>query len=185
MSMSTITRALAVASLAAGLATATPALAGSSFCTHEGSTRLFTANDGTYKLWVDTVDLGPYNETHVCFGAGNLVRGDYSFRDGLSGTFVPTVTPTVDDPNCPRLLHVQDPVDVMTQFASNLSSNPYHLCFGLTDQAFRITLGTPSPSANPDVHLYLDRTTDVANAVCTAAPTTSGCSGTEITIDIV
>jgi hypothetical protein len=176
----TFQRALAgaatTATLCAGLL-ATPALAGSTFCVHDDSTRLFTANDGTYKLWVETRTVDGYRETHVCFGAGDTLRGEYSFRDGLGGTFVPTVEPLVDDPACPRLLHVQDPVDVMTRFAQQISTNPYYVCFGLVDQAVRITLGTPSPTASPDTDLHLDRDTEVADAICAAVPTIAGCSG--------
>ena len=140
---------------AAGLvAGAAPASADdSTYCPESGSTRLLTANDGAYKVWV----YNDYNGwTHICFATfGRYFAGDLVVRSGLSGSPVPTVTPVLD-PSCPRLFELQDPAHFLLQAWWNLNSSPYTICLGAEETAIRVTVATPTATVNPGVQLWLD-----------------------------
>ncbi len=178
--MSLLRRALAGASatvlltgaLVAG-GTAPAAAETSSFCPHAGSTRLFTANGGQYKVWLYQT-ANPYNgslEYHLCYAASPDVAGDLVIRTGVTGSLVPYVDYNTSDQNCPDFFTVQDPI----QFVSQLGTSywPYYsFCFGAgegTDtSAVRVTFGLPTIWAAPSVELWVDRYTTVATAYCKA-----------------
>jgi len=151
------------AALVATSATPTAAMT-SEFCPYATSTRLLTANDGDYKLWLyqpGTHDL------YVCFGALDVLSGTFELHTGVTGTLVPTVTPTVPGASCPDLLHVQDPVDVVLQFRAALTGSPVSICFGLGDgSAVRIDVAMPTGTVNPREILWLDHGTTPADAYC-------------------
>lgn len=179
--MSKLRRALTGASATALLAgtlvvgNATPALAApSDACPMSGSTRLLTESDGRYKVWLYQPSAG---EVHVCFGATSYVRGDVVFTTGLTGTLIPTVTPTTSDPNCVDYLHLQDPVELVVQLRTSTGSNPRYVCFMVGDgNAIRITVTAPTGSVNPNVDLLLDYSTTVGRTYCQyVAPNSDPC----------
>jgi hypothetical protein len=145
--------------------TAAPAAARTSeFCPSATSTRLLTANDGDYKLWLYQPGV---HDLYVCFGALDVVRGAFEFHTGVTGTLVPTVTPTVAGASCPDLLHVQDPAEVVVQLQASLTASPVSLCFGLGDgSAVRIDVAMPTGTASPREILWLDHGTAPAAAYC-------------------
>jgi hypothetical protein len=192
--MSPLRRALTGATLT-GLVTgalvagALPAHAvyNSSFCPHATSDRLFTANDGEYKLWFEGVSSNSYRTYHLCFAASSLAAGDITFTSPVS-THQVTVVPALSDPTCPELLHVQDPVDFMTRLATQLETRPYSLCFGAGEQSFRVTVSAPSVTTSKlDVHLYLDRGTALADFVCAnVTPNDFDCrNGTDLDTNVI
>ena len=180
----TLTGVLTVALVAGGTL---PAHAlNSTFCPHSSSTRYFTANDGEYKLWLKNYYYGTngFRTTYVCFAASTAAAGVISVSSPVGNKPV-AVTPMTFDPDCPELLHVQDPQEFMTRLMVGLSP-PYYLCFGAYDQSFRVTIETPAFSAgNTDIHLYLDAGTTLHQVFCTAAPTQAQCAnGTDVSINI-
>jgi hypothetical protein len=152
------------------LAAAAPARAWYSwYCPEASSTRLLTADNGEYKLWLYQPDAA---EVHLCYAAGDVVAGEVVFRTGLSGSLLPTVTPVLSDPSCPELFSVQDPVQLVLQLAAQLS-NPYSVCVGIGDgTAVRVTVGTPTVAFSPTVELWLDRYTTAGTTFCTALGST-------------
>lgn len=172
--MSLLRRVLTGASatvVAAGLLTAGAAPASaitSAQCVHDSSTRFLTANDGEYKLWTQTIedDANNARDLHICFGLGNVVRGDLVVRSRQTASISPELVPIPDDPDCPRLLELQDPIDLMTRLAHDLSGRPAYVCFGVADQTFRLTIGTLPQVTVLDVTLYLDKGTLVTDRFC-------------------
>lgn len=169
--MSFLRRALAGASATALLAGAliagsvAPASAeSSSFCPSAGSTRLLTANNGDYKVWVYKTLTTYGDEYHLCYGASNLGRGDIVLRAGVAGTLVPTVGWSLTDPNCPDFFTVQDPVELVTEFGwGSLTS----ICFGVTEgSAVRLTVGLPDPRIGPRAELWVERYSYLGTTYC-------------------
>lgn len=168
--MSFLRRALAGTSATVVLAGAliagsvAPAAAESSdFCPQATSTRLLTANNGEYKVWLYK-NLTTYgDEYHLCYGVSGGARGDIVVRSGITGSLVPTVDWSLADPNCPNLFTVQDPAEVVTEFGwSGLS-----FCFGATDNsAIRVTFGTPNVTANPRAELWVERSSLLGQTYC-------------------
>lgn len=173
--------ALAPALLVAG---AIPASAASSYCPQAASTRLLTVTDANgypqFKLWI--YQPTP-QEVHVCFVVGTFyAAGELSFRTGLTGSLVPTVTPVVDDATCPVWWHVEDPVDVVTRLTLVLGTSS-DVCFGAGSNAVRLTVTGASGTANPATELWLDRHTVLGDAWCTyVTPDAYECGGSAIRV---
>ena len=182
-----LTGVIATVVLAAGpLAGATPASAapGSGVCPHAESTRLFTANDGEYKLWVwQTENALGWDETHLCFSYNVFVAGDLVVRHPVQGSVMPVLQPDLDDETCPVSLNIQDPVPLVIR-TGNWLSNPGYVCFGIGDQAVRLRFGPPRVTLTPAVVLYLDRFTSVGEAFC-ALPAHQYCFGDHIRVPIL
>lgn len=144
----------------------------STFCPQSSSTRLLTANDGDYKIWL----YQPGQEVHVCWAADGAVGGAFVFRTGLGGTLVPVVTADPNDTTCPAFIHVQEPVDLMTRLGLATSS-PYSVCIGVGGgNAVRVTVTTPTGTANPQAEIWLDGGTSVAYEYCDkVAPDRTSC----------
>ncbi|HWL35913.1 MAG TPA: hypothetical protein VNQ77_06945 [Frankiaceae bacterium] len=169
--MSFLRRALAGVSATTLLAgaliagTVAPAAAEpSTFCPQATSTRLLTANEGDYKLWIFKNVTTYGDEYHICYGASNLGRGDIVIRAGVGGTLVPTVGWTLTDPNCPDFFTVQDPVELVTELGwGSLTS----ICFGVTDgSAVRLTVGLPDPRFSPRAELWVERYSYLGSTYC-------------------
>lgn len=142
--------------------TGTASAEDSNFCPHLGSTRLLTANDGAYKVWL----YQPSGETHLCFGVDGHVRGDLLLRTGLTGSLIPTVVPDVDDDECGVYFHLQDPVDVEINLGVDTSPPTYEVCFGGGGTAVGLSYTPASGSLSPSPELWLDNSL-VARAYCT------------------
>lgn len=134
----------------------------SNFCPELGSTRLLTANDGQYKVWLYQAN----GETHLCFGVTSYARGDLLFRTGLSGSLIPTVVPDVSADDCDVYFHLQDPADVVINLDTDTSSPSYYLCFGAEGSAVGVAITSANGSVNPSPELWLDYST-VARYYCT------------------
>lgn len=146
------TSALTMLSAGLVLGTAAPAAAeGSATCTQTESTRLLTANDGLYKVWLYQAN----GDVHVCFGIGYDLRGDLIFRSGLGGSLVPTVVPDPDASDCASYLHLQDPADLRIQFEWT-ASLPAYFCIGAEGTAVGIALSGANGTVNPRPELWLD-----------------------------
>ena len=166
-----LTGASATAVLAGALVagSATPAAAAaSSFCPQAGSTRLFTANNGQYKVWLyRTTTYYGSDEYHLCYASSPQVAGDIVVGTGLRGSLVPTVTYSLTDPNCPDFFTVQDPIQLVTELSAG--NAPYNFCFGVGDnKAVRVQFGLPTVSAWPTLELWVDRWTTVGQTYCNA-----------------
>jgi hypothetical protein len=169
--MSFLRRALAGASATALLTgalvagSAAPASAeSSSFCPQAASTRLLTANNGDYKVWLYRNVTAYGDEYHLCYGATTLGRGDIVLRAGVTGSIVPTVTYTLSDPNCPDFFTIQDPVQVVTEFNWGTLTS---ICFGADDgSAVRVTIGLPNPSVRPRAELWVERYSALGSEYC-------------------
>ena len=151
-----------VAASAALLVGATPASAlDSTVCPQATSTRLLTANDGEYKVWL----YQPADGTvYVCFVAGPTYGGGVlMFRTGLTGSLIPSVIPDPDASDCDSYLHLQDPVDVEIEFGWTAWLPPFYLCFGVEGTAVGLTVTAANGSVNPSVELWLD----AASGLCT------------------
>lgn len=178
-----LTGVIATVMLAAGAAPAS-AVPGSGSCPSAESTRLLTANDGDYKLWVwQTENEQGWDETHLCFSYNALVAGDLVVRHPVQVRVEPTLQPDLDDEACPESLDVEDPIPLLIR-AGNGFSNPGFICFGIGDQAVRLTFSTPRGELTPAVVLYLDRFTSVGEAFCAVAGNPF-CFGDHIRIPIV
>lgn len=173
--MSFLRRTLAGASATAVLAgalvvgTAAPASAVSStFCPHASSTRVFTANNGQYKVWLyRTTTYYGSDEYHLCYASSPVVGGDIVVGTGLSGSVVPTVNYSLSDPTCPDFFTVQDPVQLVTEMS--LGSAPWNFCFGVgNNSAIRVQFGLPTVSAWPYLQLWVDRYSNVGQTYCNA-----------------
>lgn len=163
-----LTGATTMAVLAAGLlvAGAAPASAFTSDqCAHDTSTRLLTGNHGDFKLWLESVEdaEGGYRDTHICFGASTVVRGDLVYRTPITVTPDVEIVPTTAD--CPELISLQDPIDLVTRLGRG-EGYPLTICFGVGEEAFQVTVTAPVEQALLDVTLYLDKGTLVVDRFC-------------------
>ena len=150
------------------LAGATPASAeDSSVCPQASSTRLLTANDGQYKVWLYQATNGT---SYVCFASTDIVDGVFVVETGLSGTLVPTLSPDVSA-DCNSYFNLQDPVDAMLQWQWTSFTPPMYFCLGVNGTAVGFTLTGPSGSANPDVDLWLDSGSTAAWLYCQSIDT--------------
>lgn len=168
--MTLLRRTLAGASVLAALAAsfgAAPATADSSgTCLHETSTRLFTAQNGDFKLWVDkqTPQFSGADEYHVCWKATNVAGGDLVVRSAFRGDATPTFSYVVNDATCPDFFTLQDPVQLVTEL--DLGSVPSDFCVGIdNNRAVRIRLGVPQVYT-PFVELWIDNGTTVTDLFC-------------------
>lgn len=167
--MSLFRRTLAGASVLAALAgsfVATPASADSSSatCNHATSTRLLTAQEGEYKLWVEKVTPLYYgaDEYHICWKLSDVTAGDLVLRSAFRGDPTPTFSYVVNDATCPDFFTLQDPIQLVTE----LRANPTDFCVGVdNNRAIRIRLGVPSVHI-PWVELWLDKDTAAGEAFC-------------------
>lgn len=181
------TTVLVTGSLLAG--GATPASAhDSTTCRDATSAKFLTANDGDFKLWIDNIATPTgFREYHVCFGVGSFARGDLLIREPLSGTLVPSIELDPADDNCPALLDIENPIELVLRFGQTLTSGvPGFVCFGIGDGAIRLTLGGPAPVVSLNVDLFLDANTTLWGIYCAQFPASSGCpTGTFVRINIV
>ena len=169
--MSLLRRALAGATVAVALlaSTAPADAASSATCVRESSTRLLTANNGEYKIWLQKV-TSPYSADtyHLCWRTSSVSGGDLVIRTPFRGDPTPTVAYVVNDPSCPDFFTVQDPVQLVTELATQLN-NPYGLCLGVGDgRAVRVSVGLPWIGW-PNVELWLDKYTTVTDTYCLAS----------------
>lgn len=159
--------ATALTSAALVFGGATAAVAASSLsCPEAASTRLFTANDGQYKVWLYQPTA---NEAHICFAATFFasVAGDIIVRGALNGPVVPTVTPLFN--GCDEFLHIQDPVDFTFLLEAD-AGNPGRVCVGVGSTAVGVSFTYPGvPSADPEIEVWLDPQTTVGSLYCTWA----------------
>lgn len=169
--MSLLRRTLAGASVVVALAGsfgAAPATADSSgTCVQEDSTRLFTAQNGDFKLWVDqqTPQYSGADEFHVCWKTTNVGGGDLVIRSAFRGDATPTFSYVVNDATCPDFFTFQDPIQLVTELGTSLS-NPYDICVGVdNNRAVRIRLGIPRVYT-PFTELWIDNGTTVTNLFC-------------------
>jgi hypothetical protein len=172
--MSLLRRTLAGASVVVALAGslgAAPAAADSSgTCVHETSTRLFTAQNGDYKLWVEkqTPEFSGADEYHVCWKTTNVSGGDLVVRSAFRGDATPTFSYVLNDATCPDFFTLQDPVQLVTELGTSLS-NPYDFCVGVdNNRAVRIRLGIPRVYT-PFVELWIDNGTTATDLFCNSS----------------
>lgn len=158
--MSAFRRALTgvTAAALAAAALATPASAASHTCAYETSTRLLTAKDREYKVWVER---SPTNgRTYVCFGAGGDVLGG-----SIDVGDVPGPPPVVVGGACADGLDVEDPVRLWV--AEDVTTGGRTVCVSFTDAKLTIAVTLPDPTLGRVV-VEIDRDTTVGERICLA-----------------
>jgi hypothetical protein len=172
--LSSIFRTLAAAAAgvvaaAALVVTATPASASSGLCPYEASTRLLTADDRNYRVWVVAEDA--YGRTRVCFRFGPDVAGSLIISDAYLG-HAPNVTVERDfGVYCPDIFDIEDPVVVLLEAGLFVGRT---LCIGVAGEAYAINVTFPSYDM-PRVVLSLDRGSALARTYCDVFPETYAC----------
>jgi len=173
-----VRRALTLAAVVACAAYgATPASAYSDQCAHETSTRLLTAQDREYKVWIEEsagrtyvcflarvtageVDLGEAGLGTVSLGSVDLLAGSIDLGDP-AGPGAPEITPDtgcVDD-----VVDVEDPVTVSVD--STVPGGGLDVCVEFGTVPFSLTVTLPAPDAGRIV-LEVDRDSVVGETLC-------------------
>ncbi|HWL35912.1 MAG TPA: hypothetical protein VNQ77_06940 [Frankiaceae bacterium] len=161
----TLAGASVLAALAGGLAAAPATAESSGTCAHTTSTRLFTAQNGEFKLWVEKTTPQTYgaDEYHVCWKTATLAGGDFVIRSAFRGDPAPTFDYVLNDANCPDFFTLQDPIQLVTELSA---SNPYDFCVGVdNNRAVRIQLGIPTVYT-PFTELWIDNGTSLTSYFC-------------------
>lgn len=165
-----IVRSLAAAALAtaAVVATAAPASASSLMCRYETSTRLLTADDRNYRVWIQDED----DKTgRVCFRFGSDVAGSLIVSEPYVGD-QPNVTVERDfGAYCPDIFDVEDPVVVLLEAGLFVGRT---LCVGVAGEAYAINVSFANIDY-PYAYLDFDRGTPLARTYCDVFPQSFGC----------